>query len=192
MHAEFFLANLKLEEGSNNYQSRQNMMFFIFMGVSGCGKTTIGEKTAEILGVPYYEGDSFHPKDNVEKMSQGIPLNDEDRSEWLTTLADLISHKLEEGESGVLSCSALKEKYREQLRVDPDLVHFIYLKGSYDLIRYRMEKRTGHYMPPGLLRSQFETLEEPENVCTIQIDQPPEEIVQETLDFIRRMGFGRG
>lgn len=154
------------------------------MGVSGCGKTTIGKMTAETLGVPYYEGDEYHPQENVEKMSRGLPLNDEDRVGWLRRLADLMKEKLDEGESGVLSCSALKKKYRDRLRVDPEKVHFIYLKGSYDLIHERMESRTNHYMPTDLLKSQFNTLEEPDTVFTIEIDQTPDKILSQAMFYI--------
>lgn len=163
--------------------------FIIFMGVSGCGKTTIGKMTAETLGVPYYEGDEYHPRENIEKMSHGIPLNDEDRDGWLQQLADLIQSKLETGESGVLSCSALKKKYRDRLRTDPENVHFIYLKGSFELIRERMEKRMNHYMPPDLLRSQFLTLEEPVDIFTIESDQSPQEIVEKTLSYLKKFGY---
>jgi len=154
------------------------------MGVSGCGKTTIGKKTAETLGVPYYEGDDYHPQENVDKMSRGIPLNDEDRAGWLQRLADIIREKLDEGASGVLSCSALKMKYRDQLTVDPERVHFIYLKGRYQLIQERMKKRSNHYMPPDLLMSQFETLEEPDDIFTIRVDQSPEKILAQVMNYI--------
>ena len=154
------------------------------MGVSGCGKTTIGKITAETLGVPYYEGDDYHPQENVEKMSQGIPLNDEDRADWLDLLAYLIREKMAEGKSGILSCSALKKKYRDQLTVDLEQVYFIYLKGSYQLIRERMDKRANHYMPPDLLRSQFETLEEPDEIFTIGIDQSPEKILAQVINYV--------
>ena len=158
--------------------------FIIFMGVSGCGKTTIGKMTAKTLGVPYYEGDEYHPQVNVEKMSRGLPLNDEDRDGWLQRLSELIRDKLAKGESGVLSCSALKKNYRDRLRVDPDRVHFIYLKGGFELILERMERRTNHYMPSDLLKSQFETLEEPETVFIIEIDQSPEEILSQVMFYI--------
>jgi len=159
-------------------------MFIIYMGVSGCGKTTVGKMTAEALGVPYYEGDVYHPQDNVEKMSRGIPLNDEDRDQWLQKLSDLLQEKLAKGESGVLSCSALKEKYRDRLNVDPQRVHFIYLKGPYELILNRMTARSAHYMPAELLQSQFDTLEEPEDIFTIDIDQSPEAILNKALAYI--------
>ena len=164
-------------------------MFIIFMGVSGCGKTTIGKKTADLFGVAYYEGDDYHPPENVEKMSQGIPLSDEDREGWLETLSKLIKEKLDVGESGVLSCSALKETYREKLRVNSELVRFVYLKGTYDLIRSRMKARTGHYMPADLLKSQFEALEEPKDVFTVDVGKDPNDILYEVVAYLITIGF---
>lgn len=167
-------------------------MFIIFMGVAGCGKTTIGKMAAEALGVPFYEGDDYHPPENVDKMSRGIPLNDDDRAGWLAALANILREGIAKGESGVMSCSALKEKYRRQLRVDADQVRFIYLKGSYDLIWARMEAREGHYMPAALLQSQFDALEEPKNVFTVDIAQSPEAILEEVLDYLRELGLTGG
>lgn len=155
-------------------------MFVIVMGVSGCGKTTIGKALAEKMGCPFYDGDDFHPAANIEKMSRGIPLDDADRAGWLAALADLIRGSLQKGESGVLACSALKEKYRRQLRVDEKQVQFVYLKGSYELIKARMLARPGHYMKPGMLDSQFAALEEPSDAITVEIDQSPLEII----DFV--------
>ena len=157
-------------------------MFLIVMGVSGCGKSTIGKSLAELLGWPFYDGDDFHPAENVTKMSQGIPLTDEDRAGWLAALADLIRSSLAQGKPGVLACSALKQKYRDQLCLDPAQVKFIYLKGSYELIKARMLARPGHYMKPGMLDSQFATLEEPQNALTVDISQSPQQI----LEFIRQ------
>jgi carbohydrate kinase (thermoresistant glucokinase family) len=164
-------------------------MFIIVMGVSGCGKTTIGKKIAEAFEVPYYEGDAFHPPENVDKMSRGVPLTDEDRRGWLEVLAELIRDKLDAGESGVLACSALKGKYRQQLRISPDRVWFVYLKGDYETIHTRIQERTGHYMPPGLLKSQFEALEEPDDAFTIDINQPVDVILGEVMGFLRWIGF---
>jgi carbohydrate kinase (thermoresistant glucokinase family) len=164
-------------------------MFIIFMGVSGCGKTTIGKKTADVFAVPYFEGDEYHPQENVDKMSQGIPLTDEDREGWLDTLSQLLREKLEAGESGVLSCSALKQKYRDRLCVDPDQVRFIYLKGSFGLIQKRLQQRSGHYMPANLLASQFDALEEPDDGITVNIDQAPESIVNEVVAYLKSIGF---
>ena len=164
-------------------------MFIIFMGVSGCGKTTIGKLTAQKMNVPFYEGDQCHPLANIEKMSQGIPLTDHDRDEWLTALTDLIRTKLNANESGVLACSALKESYRKRLQVDDELVCFIYLKGDYNLILSRMKARTGHYMPPDLLKSQYEALEEPEDAIIVNIAPPPEEIVSEVWVSLAKKGI---
>jgi carbohydrate kinase (thermoresistant glucokinase family) len=159
------------------------------MGVSGCGKTTIGKQTARALNLPYYEGDDFHPESNIKKMSQGIPLTDEDREAWLEKLAKLIQSKIDRGESGVLSCSALKQQYRERLNINPQKVFFIYLKGTYNLILKRLSARTDHYMPPELLQSQFETLEEPEDIFTIDINQSPEAILEQVLQYIYQVKF---
>lgn len=152
-------------------------MFLIVMGVSGCGKSTIGKSLAEDLGWPFYDGDDFHPAENVAKMSQGIPLTDADRAGWLAALARLIRGSLQKGQSGVLACSALKQKYRDELTVDPNQVKFIYLKGDYALIKARMEARPGHYMKPGMLDSQFAALEEPTDALTVDIRQTPQEIL---------------
>lgn len=167
-------------------------MFIIFMGVSGCGKTTIAKRTADKLGVPYYEGDEFHPLKNIEKMSQGVPLTDEDREDWLEQLSQLIRTKLDAGESGILSCSALKENYRKRLYVDSDRVRFIYLKGSYELILSRLRNRTDHYMPTHLLASQFDALEEPGDVFTVNIDQAAEAILIEVTTYLEEIGFPDG
>lgn len=164
-------------------------MFIILMGVSGCGKTTIGKQAADYFGVPYYEGDSFHSQENVEKMSQGIPLTDEDREGWLDTLSKLIQDRLDVGESGVLACSALKQKYRDRLCVDHELVRFVYLKGSFGLIQSRLAGRSGHYMPSGLFASQFDALEEPEDAFIIQIDQSIEGILGEVVSCLTQIGF---
>ena len=164
-------------------------MFIIFMGVSGCGKTTIGKRTADKLGVPYYEGDEFHPQKNIEKMSHGIPLTDEDREYWLEQMSQLIQTQLDADESGVLSCSALKEVYRKRLCIDPDRVRFIYLKGSYELILSRLRDRTEHYMPAHLLASQFEALEEPNDVFTVDINQSTEAILDEVFAYLVEIGF---
>jgi gluconokinase len=154
-------------------------MFVIVMGVSGCGKSTVGQLLAGKMGCAFYDGDDFHPAANIAKMSQGIPLNDDDRAGWLAVLADLIRRTLQKGDSGVLACSALKQKYRDVLCVNADQVKFVYLKGSYDLIKARMEARPGHYMKPGMLDSQFAALEEPADAVTVSIEHSPEEIADQ-------------
>jgi carbohydrate kinase (thermoresistant glucokinase family) len=160
-------------------------IFIILMGVSGCGKTTIGQRLSSQLDIPFYEGDDFHSEANVEKMANGVPLTDEDRENWLAVLADLIQDELGDGHSGVLACSALKEKYRQQLKVDPKKVVFIYLKGKYNVILTRMMTRENHYMGPEMLRSQFQTLEEPQGVFTVAIDPPPDRIVDQIMGYLK-------
>jgi gluconokinase len=134
---------------------------YIIMGVSGCGKSSVGQSLAEQRGVPFYDGDDFHPPENVAKMSNGIPLNDDDRRPWLARLHDLIADHLTRDASAVLACSALKRTYRDQLREGNAGVQFVYLDGDFDLIWGRMSDREGHYMKASMLESQFEALEPP-------------------------------
>ena len=137
-------------------------MVIILMGVSGSGKTTIGQRLAQELGWPFYDGDQLHPQANIAKMRQGMPLTDEDRWPWLQALRAHIATCMQRGVSAVLACSALKQAYREYLIVDETEVKLVYLKGDYDLIHTRLAQRHGHFMPPELLASQFVALEEPE------------------------------
>jgi gluconokinase len=166
---------------------QKKIKVLIFMGVCGCGKSTVGSNIAEKLGIQFAEGDSFHLEANIKKMSSGAPLNDEDREPWLGVMANTISEWVEAGEGGVLSCSALKRKYRDRLRGDYGLggpFQFIYLNGPFKLIEGRMKKRLRHYMPPSLLTSQFAALEEPQaEECAINIDVslPPEMLVTKIL-----------
>jgi gluconokinase len=155
--------------------------FFIVMGVSGCGKSSVGQSLAQFLGWDFYDADDFHPPENVAKMANGIPLDDSDRAPWLASLHELISSSLKADRPGVLACSALKESYRQRLIDGNDGVQIIYLKGTYELIWSRMETRTDHYMKPHMLKSQFEALEEPINALTIDISMSLDEIVQEIL-----------
>ena len=160
--------------------------FFIVMGVSGCGKSSVGKALAERLGWDFYDADDFHPPENVAKMVNGIPLDDSDRAPWLATLHDLISSSLKADQPGVLACSALKERYRQQLLKDNDDVQFVYLKGSYDLIWSRMSKRQDHYMKPQMLKSQFEALEEPTNALIMDISKSVDEIVGDILKSMKK------
>src|SRR5262245_16123634 len=137
-------------------------MIIILMGVSGVGKTTIGQLLARELNWQFYDGDDFHPQANIDKMKSGIPLSDNDRVVWLTALRTLLDGLLQEQRSAVLACSALKRSYRERLQSDKKNVHFVYLKGDYTLIRQRLQQRHGHFMSTDLLASQFATLEEPQ------------------------------
>jgi len=152
-------------------------MIIILMGVSGSGKTTIGARLAQALGCPFYDADQFHPPANVAKMQQGLPLTDEDRWPWLQALRVHIETCIHQGVSAVLACSALKQTYREHLVIDEAEVKLVYLKGDYDLIQERLAQRRGHFMPPGLLASQFATLEEPKQGIVVDIVHPPETIV---------------
>jgi len=133
----------------------------VVMGVSGSGKTTVAELLAEQLGWPFMEGDRLHPEANVEKMRQGIPLNDADRAPWLDQIGEELKSWGAAGKSGVMTCSALKRAYRDRIRAARPDVRFVYLKGSEALIGARVAARHHEYMPPSLLRSQFDTLEEP-------------------------------
>ncbi len=159
-------------------------MVIVLMGVTGSGKTTIGRLLSQELGWKYYDADDFHPRANVEKMSSGIPLNDDDRRPWLETLSDLIRQCLERRENAVLACSALKQSYREFLMVD-ERVKMIYLKGDREVIRKRLNVRGGHYMNPALLDSQFTTLEEPKEDWHVDISLSPDEIVKAIKSYLR-------
>lgn len=160
-------------------------MVYVLMGVSGCGKTTVGKKLAGDLNLPFYDADDFHPEDNVNKMESGVPLNDDDRYPWLEILSENIA-KWNRSKGAVLACSALKKSYRDHLRKgNQDRVTFIYLKGARELIYHRLKNREEHYMPSSLLDSQFETLEEPEHAITISVDSDPENIIIEIMNHLR-------
>jgi len=153
----------------------------ILMGVSGSGKTAVGELLSQKLGWPFFDGDDFHPKENVEKMAAGIPLDDDDRIPWLMNLHDLIADHLAERKSLLLACSALKQSYRDLLlEGNPDTL-FIHLKGDFGLIMSRMQARSGHYMKSEMLYSQFETLEEPTEALTVDIGQNLDRITEEII-----------
>ena len=161
---------------------------WVIMGVSGVGKSTIGTGLAQAFGVPFLEGDAYHPPANVEKMSAGFPLNDDDRAGWLQALAHEIRGAQGRGTGLVLSCSALKRRYRDLLRqADPDL-RFVHLHGPRDLIWDRMSKRPNHYMPPALRDSQLrdlEPLQPDERGLQLEIVQPPESLVTTIVDITR-------
>lgn len=133
----------------------------VVMGVSGCGKTTVGQTLAESLDSAFYDGDDFHPHENIAKMSKGIPLDDTDRQPWLERLRDLIAAHIKHDTGIVVASSALKKSYRDLLRDGNKCLQFVYIKGSFDLIRARMQAREGHYMKAQMLQSQFDELEEP-------------------------------
>ncbi|PXF32769.1 hypothetical protein WH50_02570 [Pokkaliibacter plantistimulans] len=156
----------------------------VVMGVSGCGKSLIGQRLADRLGLSFVEGDAYHPQCNVDKMSQGIPLTDEDRRDWLALLADKLAAADSQGTGLVLSCSSLKGIYRDQLRSGCASLQFVYLQGSYSTIKQRMAARQGHFMPTSLLDSQFGTLEEPleePGVAVCDVRQSPDDLVSDAM-----------
>jgi carbohydrate kinase (thermoresistant glucokinase family) len=160
----------------------------VIMGVSGCGKTTIAKLLSGELGWDYRDGDEFHPKANVEKMHSGTPLTDEDRWPWLKAIAAWIDGKRQTGKHGIVTCSALKKSYRDILIGSRTDVALIYLKGDKELIAARLSKRKGHFMPKGLLDSQFQALEEPgpdEHPITVSIEPTPEEIAATILKALQ-------
>ena len=159
----------------------QSAKAIVIMGVSGCGKSSVGAGLSARLGWPFYDGDDFHPQANVDKMASGRPLNDDDRAPWLAALHDLIAEHLERGDSMLLACSALKQTYREQLRQGNPGTTFVHLKGDFDLIFGRMQQRPGHYMKAEMLRSQFETLEEPAQALTVDISQSLDAVIQDII-----------
>ena len=150
---------------------------FVVMGVSGCGKSSVAEALAELTGGTWLDADNFHPMVNKEKMAAGIPLTDEDRWGWLTVLNEKIKAEAEGTAPFFLACSALREVYRERLAQGVDDLRFIYLKGSRELIRSRLEARNDHFMPVQLLDSQFATLEEPADAVVLDIALPLKDLV---------------
>ncbi len=167
----------------------------VIMGVSGSGKSTVGEMLANRLGWTMAEGDRLHPPENVEKMRRGVPLDDADRRPWLDRIGALLQAWAAEGRSGLVTCSALKRAYRERLLAARPDVRFVYLKGSLALIAARLGARHHEYMPASLLESQFDTLEEPlpgEPVITIDAGGTPEAEVEAIVEAIGPKAGGAG
>ncbi|AOJ30540.1 MULTISPECIES: gluconokinase [Burkholderia] len=158
-------------------------MILIAMGVSGAGKSLIGEMLAERLSCSYTDGDAFHSAANKEKMHHGIPLTDEDRWPWLRTIRAAIEEKQRAGETAVFTCSSLKRSYRDVLRGTDTDVRFVYLKGSFEVLHERLKSRTGHFFDPSLLKSQLDTLEEPgpDEAIEVSIELTPEQIVDQVM-----------
>lgn len=155
-------------------------MVIVLMGVSGSGKTTIGKALALQLHWSFVDADDFHSAANVAKLHAGIPLTDEDRKPWLAALRKRVSDACASGENIVLACSALKHAYQEYLEGHkPGCVRYVYLQGSEELIRQRLANRTGHFMNPNLLHSQFQILEPPAEAILIDVAPPVDEIVRE-------------
>ena len=161
----------------------------VVMGVSGSGKSTVGLLLAHALGWPFQEGDDLHPPDNIEKMKAGHPLTDADRAPWLARIDEVIGKWQAAGQSGVLTCSALKRAYRSRLTEGRAAVQLVYVRGTFDTIHDRMLARTDHFMPIGLLESQFSALEEPgpdEHAIILPIEQPPGPLVGVLLRLLAR------
>ncbi|MBW5810616.1 gluconokinase [Yersinia kristensenii] len=134
----------------------------IVMGVSGTGKSCVGQALALALNAKFIDGDDLHPRANIQKMASGQPLNDSDRTPWLERLSDVAYSLQQKNEVGFLVCSALKKQYRDRLREGNQSIRFLWLTGDYDLVLSRMQQRAGHFMPESLLKSQFATLETPD------------------------------
>jgi len=165
-------------------------LILILMGPMGCGKTLIGKMLAEKLGWPFYDGDDFHPAENVEKMRAGVALNDEDRKLWLETLHAHIQRWLIDGQNTLLACSVLKQAYRDILGVNQTTVRTVYLKGSYELLSKRIEGRQHAYMNKSLLRSQLDTLEKPKDGLCVDISPTPEIIVRTIIENLKGSSSG--
>jgi gluconokinase len=166
-------------------------MIIVVMGVSGIGKTTVGVRLAEALGAGFLEGDKFHPRANIEKMSHGEPLTDADRKPWLERLAAELDASRVKGESVVLACSALRRSYRDILRAGHGDVDFVFLDAEQAVIQKRLDARKGHFMPPSLLDSQFAALERPEpdeRAVRGDATQPPDVIVASVLRQLQQGG----
>ena len=163
-------------------------LIVVVMGVSGCGKSTVGQGLARALGCGFAEGDDYHPSANVEKMRQGIALTDDDRWPWLPRMAEEIARWEREDERKVLTCSALKKAYRQILVGSSGRLRFLYLQGTASVIRARLEARHGHFMPARLLDSQFRDLEEPgdeEQVVTLTITESPARLLERAVAAFR-------
>ena len=143
------------------------------MGVTGSGKTTIGKLLSKEINYKFHDGDNLHSSENIEKMKKGIPLEDNDREGWLNSIKELIYKE----NNIIISCSALKESYRQLLMKDKETT-LIYLKGDFDLIKERLDNRKDHFMNPNLLKSQFDTLEEPKNAIYVDVSHPPKNVIK--------------
>jgi gluconokinase len=162
-------------------------MHIVVMGVSGTGKTSVGEELAEELGCEFVEGDSLHPRRNIEKMEHGTPLTDEDRWPWLQAIAEMVAVRDHEGTSTVVTCSALKRKYRDVLR-DAAPTFFVHLDAPFELLEARMQQRTKHFMPTSLLRSQVDTLEpldDDEAGAVVDVSPALDVVVEEAVNAVR-------
>jgi len=179
---------------SNVHDQTKHHHIWLVTGPAGCGKSTVAKHVADSLNMPYIEGDEFHPPANIEKMSNGIPLTDADRWDWLTRLRDEALKQLQLGNDGVVvTCSALKRKYRDVIRVAPYFspglqLHFIYLHAPEEVLLQRVAARQGHYMGAKMVRSQFEILEPPtseeRDVISVDVSRPMDEVNRDALNQV--------
>lgn len=168
-------------------EDRAARLCVVVMGPSGVGKTTVAQMLADRLAWTFAEADEFHPKANIDKMSAGVPLNDDDRWPWLRLIRDWAAERAGEGRDTVITCSALKRRYRDVLREAPARVRFLELTASAELVESRLSQRKGHYMPPSLLASQFAALEElgdDEDGVKVDVGTDPETIVRNALSAL--------
>ena len=168
-------------------QNKGHALVLVIIGVVGVGKTTVATLLAQKLGWQFADADDFHSPENVKKIRHGVPLTDADRAPWLPALRAAVEKWNAAGTRVVLACSALKQSYRQELSAGK--VGFVYLKGSYDLIRERLRTRHGHFATESILKSQLEDLEEPENAITVTVDQPSQAIVAEIIDKLKIRGL---
>ena len=168
---------------------KKSKQVFVLMGVSGSGKSAVAKQVAYNLDAAFLDGDFLHPKANILKMRSGTPLNDEDRMPWLHLISNAAFAMSNVNDVSIIICSSLKRQYRDIIRGENKNVHFVYLKGSFEVIADRLAKRKGHYQKTGMLQSQFDTLEEPmsdeKDVYTINIEQSLEGVVHDTEETIR-------
>jgi gluconokinase len=162
-------------------------MIVVLMGVAGSGKTSVGQALASRTGWPLQDADDFHSAASIEKMGSGIALEDADRWPWLDRMSAMLAEKNARGESVLLACSALKQKYRDRLAQGGLPIRWVYLKGSFHLIQQRLEARKNHYMKAGLLESQFATLEEPTDAIVADIDAEPAAIADAILNRLQEV-----
>lgn len=162
-------------------------MILVVMGVAGSGKSLIGSRLAKAFNWQFADGDTFQPKENIEKMARGQPLTDSDRLPWLVSIAACMDEWFEQKKDGVIACSALKEQYRQLLREKhPADVKFVYLKGSYELFYERLMNRTEHFLKANMLQSQFDVLEEPQDAITVSASLNPEETINEISKVLKK------
>lgn len=180
----------------NKVTERKKGNSYVFMGVSSCGKSSIGAAVAKALETKFIDGDDLHPRSNIIKMKSGSPLNDSDRAPWLERINDAVYSIEQKGEEGVIVCSALRRQYRDLIRQNNSKLVFIHLYGDFELVKERMFARKAHFMPIELLKSQFDTLEMPAtdeaDVIQVSIDGTFEEVVQRCINAINDEGLNVG